>query len=108
VRIVENVCNHFNVYVNGVDTSDGKLTQCKKGENMKDYDLLQEGDDWTVLSWNPITESWLKTVTYHSDSWGISTRIAAEEYVANRRVFNLFRSKYFLSERIEDEFGAEG
>ena len=86
------------MYVDGVDTSVGNVTLCKKGEKKMKYSLLQDGDDWSVLVWDTLNENWTQMVTFHSDTWGILTREAAEEYIRSRKIINAMRSMMFLSE----------
>ena len=74
-----------------------RVTLCKKGENkMKDYDLLKEGDDWTVLSYNPFLGAYQRMVTFYWESWEDNTKSKAEEYIAIRRVFTSEMSNKML------------
>lgn len=58
----------------------------------KDYDLLQDGDDWTVMEWDVASGCWRKSVTFHYDSWGEHTEIAAKDHIMQRRLFTTYVS----------------
>jgi len=54
----------------------------------KDYDLLQDGNDWVILFWNDAQKHYVKLITFHHDAWGEYTEAKAISYIHARKQEN--------------------